>query len=241
MLDIHFVSLFPEMMLAAQRTSILQRAEGKQLVKWNAVNPRDFCYERHAKVDDAPYGGEAGMLIRPEPVALALEYTGIHRDHPRHAIIVTDPAGKPFTQADANALAGMEKIAILCGHYEGFDHRVVTELASHQFSIGDFVLTGGELPALIMADAIARQVPGVLGNENSLFSDSFSDGLLSAPNYTRPADWRGANVPPELLGGDHQKIAQWRRRVALQSTRQNRPDLLAKVRLEKSDLDMLSS
>lgn len=239
-LRIDFVTLFPEMMLVAQRHSMLERAEIAGLVSWNAANPRDFCYDRHAKVDDSPYGGEAGMLLRVEPIALALNHLGISREQPGHVVIVTDPAGIPFQQKHANQLANSQRIAILCGHYEGFDHRVVTELATYQFSLGDFVLTGGELPALMMADAIVRQVPGVLGNEASLASDSFREGLLSAPNYTRPEIWNQAQVPPELRSGDHKQITKWRRTASLLATKKNRPDLFARATLAKSDLDLLS-
>ncbi|AIE86889.1 tRNA (guanine-N1)-methyltransferase [Fimbriimonas ginsengisoli Gsoil 348] len=178
------------------------------------------------------------MLIKAEPVALALE--ALQPDY-EAAIILTDPAGEPFTQMAASELAGRKHLVFLCGHYEGFDHRVKTQLATHAFSIGDYVLTNGELPALVMADAVVRLLPGVLGNEGSLAADSHSDGLLSAPNFTRPETWRGEVVPEVLTRGNHRAIAAWRREQALRATIENRPDLLARAKLEKGDLDVLSS
>lgn len=218
--------------------SILGRATEKGAVSFGFANPRDFTYDRHQKVDDTPFGGEPGMLIKAEPTAIALESLGLAEDA---AVILTDPAGLPFTQASARELSGRSHIVFLCGHYEGFDHRVKTQLATHAFSIGDYVLTNGELPALVMADAIVRLLPEVLGNEGSLAADSHSDGLLSAPNYTRPDVWRGEAVPEVLKSGNHGAIARWRREQALRATREVRPDLLASARLEKADLDVLSS
>jgi tRNA (guanine37-N1)-methyltransferase len=237
MLRIHFVTLFPEMFGEPLRHSVLGRAESTGKTRFQTVNPRDFCYDRHQKVDDTPYGGEPGMLIRAEPVRLALESLDPTEET---AVVLTDPAAPLFTQQDAAALSKRDHIVFLCGHYEGFDHRVKTRLATHSFSIGDYVLTNGEFPALVMADAITRLIPGVLGNEQSLSADSYSDGLLAAPNYTRPDVWSGEPVPGVLKSGNHAGIAKWRRQEALRLTRDLRPDLLARARLEKSDLDMLS-
>ena len=187
------------------------------------------------------------MLLRAEPVARAVEWLGresgegqptIH--NPQSAVVLTSPTGRLFDQAAARELSGYERVVFLCGHYEGIDHRIEEALCTHVFSIGDYVLTNGEIPALVMADAAVRLVPGVLGNEGSLAADSFSDGLLGAPNYTRPVSWRGREVPPELRGGDHRAIARWRRRAALRLTRDIRPDLLARAMLQKTDLDLLS-
>ncbi len=236
MVRIAFVTLFPEVIHAALDHSIMKRASDAGHVQFETANPRDFCYDRHLKVDDVPYGGEPGMLIKAEPTALALENLGS-----KQAVILTDPAAKPFTQQDAQELSQLEGIAFLCGHYEGFDHRVKTELATHAFSIGDYVLTNGEFPALIMSDAIVRLLPGVLGDEGSLAADSHSDGLLSAPNYTRPDVWRGVAVPEVLKSGNHKAISKWRRKQSLALTKELRPDLLAKAKLERDDLDMLSS
>lgn len=238
MLRVDFVTLFPEMISAPLGHSILGRASAAGRVSFRAINPRDFAYDRHQKVDDVPFGGEPGMLIKAEPTALAVESL---EPHPDAVIVVTDPAAPLFRQQHASDLATRRQIIFLCGHYEGFDHRVRTRLATHAFSIGDYVLTNGEMPALIMADAIVRLLPGVLGNAASLAADSYADGLLSAPNYTRPEVWRGEAVPEVLRSGNHRAIAKWRREQALRATREHRPDLLARAPLAPSDLDVLDS
>lgn len=235
---IDFVSLFPDMLLGSLGHSILGRAQSSGAVTFGAANPRDFTYDRHLKVDDSPFGGEPGMLIKAEPTAAAL--ASLSPDH-ETIVVLTDPAAPTFAQKDAQELSRERHIVFLCGHYEGFDHRVKTQLATHAYSIGDYVLTNGEMPALVMADAIVRLLPGVLGNKESLEADSHSDGLLSAPNYTRPEVWRGESVPEVLRSGNHRAIARWRREQALLTTRDIRPDLLAKAKLEKADLDVLSS
>lgn len=253
MLRVDFVTLFPEIVRPALTHSILGRAAAAGLVEFRTANPRDFCHDRHAQVDAKPFGGEPGMLIRAEPVARAIEW--LSRDlgsrisdlsearsevrDPRSAIILTSPTGRLFDQAAANELGGYGRIVFLCGHYEGIDHRIEEAFCTHVFSIGDYVLTNGEVPALVMADAAVRRMPGVLGNEGSLEADSFSDGLLGAPNYTRPTVWRGREVPSELRSGDHKAIARWRRQAALRLTRDVRPDLLARARLSRADLDLL--
>jgi tRNA (guanine37-N1)-methyltransferase len=239
MLRVDFVTLFPGIVQAALSDSIMARAVEKAAVRFSIANPRDFCYDAHQKVDDTPYGGEAGMLIRAEPVALALESLDARKGSA--AIVLTAPTGSLFDQSAARELAGFQHIALLCGHYEGFDHRVESSLATHVFSIGDYVLTNGELPALVIADAVVRLLPGVLGSERSIEADSFADGMLSAPNYTRPENWRGLEVPAVLRSGDHAAIRRWRREQSLRLTLRRRPELLARARLEKSDLDMLSS
>jgi tRNA (guanine37-N1)-methyltransferase len=236
---IDFVSLFPEMILPSLAHSILRRAQEAERVQFRAVNPRDFCYDRHQKVDDAPFGGEPGMLIRPEPVAAALEWLAQGQEA-ASAVVLTAPTGKLFNQAAATDLARLNRVVFLCGHYEGFDHRVETQLATHVFSIGDYVLTNGEMPALVMADAIVRLLPGVLGDPGSLQADSFNDGLLSAPNYTRPEVWQGEAVPAVLKSGDHKAIAKWRREQSLNITASIRPDLLSKANLSKADAERLS-
>ena len=241
MFRVDFVTLFPEMAQATLGHSILGRASAAGLVGFRTANPRDFCHDRHLKVDDRPYGGEPGMLIRAEPVARAVEWlgrAGRASDDLRVAVVLTAPTGRVFDGGAARELASFGRVVFLCGHYEGIDHRVEEALCTHVFSIGDYVLTNGELPALVMADAVVRLLPGVLGSAASLDADSFSDGLLSAPNYTRPERWRGRDVPAALLGGDHRAIAKWRRTQALRSTRNLRPDLLARAKLEKADLDL---
>lgn len=240
MLRLDFVTLFPEMVLQALRHSITGRAEAEGKVAYGTSNPRDYTYDKHRSVDDKPFGGGAGMLIKAQPVAEALEAIQASRENPGTAIVLTDPTGLPFTQQAANELAQCERVVFLCGHYEGFDDRIRTELTTHVFSIGDFVLTNGELPALIMADAIIRRIPGVLGSQDSLDQDSHSDGLLSAPQYTKPEEWRGINVPAVLRGGNHKEIQQWKRRQALLQTRLHRPDLFALAHLDKKDLELLS-
>lgn len=238
MVRIDFVSLFPQMLSGSLSHSILGRAQANGLVRFGFADPRDFTYDRHQKVDDTPFGGEPGMLIKAEPTAQAL--ASLEPDE-QTAVILTDPAGTPFNQSEAGALSKKAHLVFLCGHYEGFDHRVKTQLATHAYSIGDYVLTNGEIAALVMADAIVRLLPGVLGNEGSLAADSHADGLLSAPNYTRPEEWRGESVPEVLRSGNHRLIARWRREQALRLTRDLRPDLLARATLEKADLDVLSS
>jgi tRNA (guanine37-N1)-methyltransferase len=235
---VDFVTLFPEMLSAPLGHSILGRAAASGRVAFRTANPRDYAYDRHQKVDDTPFGGEPGMLIRAEPVALAIESLSPAEDA---AVVLTDPAGLPFTQSNAQQLSQRSQVVFLCGHYEGIDHRIKTRLCTHAFSIGDYILTNGEMPALVMADAIVRLLPGVLGNAASLEADSHSDGLLSAPNYTRPEVWRDEAVPAVLRSGDHKAVAKWRREQALRLTRDVRPDLLAKARLEKGDLDVLTS
>jgi len=222
---------------------MMRRASEAGFVRFEAINPRDYCYDRHQKVDDVPFGGAAGMLLKAEPVALALEAICIQAGNmdPSVEVIVTDPTGVPFSQELAQELSSKKRLVFLCGHYEGIDHRVVTRFATRSISIGDFVLTNGELPALVMADAVVRLLPGVLGSEDSLKADSHSDGLLSAPNFTRPEVWRGEPIPEVLKSGDHQAIERWRRAESLLATRKLRPDLLAKATVAKPDLDVLSS
>jgi tRNA (guanine37-N1)-methyltransferase len=235
---VSFVSLFPDVVLNALRHGVIARAEGNHRFQLEAVNPRDFVYDPHRKVDDRPFGGEPGMLLAAEPVALALESLNLTEES---VVISTDPTGKPFDQAAAVSLAQASHIVFVCGHYEGIDQRVLDRFVTHSFSIGDYILTGGELPAMVMVDAILRNVPSVLGDPESLGADSHADGLLSAPNYTRPAEWRGDRVPEVLLSGDHAKIGRWRRAVSLRRTRETRPDLLRKAPLSAKDIEALAS
>jgi tRNA (guanine37-N1)-methyltransferase len=235
MLRLDFVTLFPEMVLGALGHSIMKRAQAADLVEFATRNPRDFTTDKHRTVDDNPFGGGPGMLMKAEPVGLAIESFG-----PADAVVLTDPTGRLFTRGDAFTLARLHHVVFVCGHYEGIDDRVRLRFATHVFSIGDYVLTNGELPALVMADAVARLVPGVLGSEESLEIDSHADGLLSAPQFTRPEEWRGLSVPPVLLSGNHGEIERWKRRESLRTTREHRPDLFAKARLSEADLKLLS-
>jgi tRNA (guanine37-N1)-methyltransferase len=243
MLRIDYITLFPEVIQASVTHSIMRRAAEGGHFEWACTNPRDYCYDRHQKVDDTPFGGAAGMLIRAEPVALALESIGFRegKGDAGSTIILTDPTGERFDQRLAEELGNQDRLVFLCGHYEGIDDRISQKFATRSVSIGDFVLTNGELPALVMSDAIVRRLPGVLGSAASLDADSHSDGLLSAPNYTRPEVWREIAIPDVLKSGDHRAIEQWRRSEALKLTKRHRPDLLAKATLDKRDLDVLSS
>lgn len=331
MLRVDFVTLFPEMVLPAIRHSMMKRAEESGLVAFGAVNPREFTHDKHRTVDDDPFGGGPGMVMKCEPVWAAVESvlgrlegwrgggevvgtegqrdegtegrrdgkteghrdegtegrrdrgTEGHRDEgtegrrdgkaegkrgegtegtegfsdlilgnrnpqsairnpqSKAAIVLPDPTGRLFRQSDAQELAEMDHVVLLCGHYEGIDDRIRQLLATHVFSMGDYVLTGGELPALTIADAVVRLIPGVLGCSGSLGQDSFSDGLLSAPQFTHPEVFLGVGVPEVLRSGDHVAAAAWKRLQSLRTTRQNRADLFWHATLEKKDADMLSS
>ncbi len=221
---IGFVTLFPSVLQPFLSSSILGRAIQSGLVRVDVANPRDFTYDRNSKVDDRPFGGAPGMLMKAEPVTLALESLG-----QQDAVIITDPAAPLFTQSDAVAFSKKQSLTFLCGHYEGIDNRVRENVTTHAFSIGDYILTNGELPALCMADAVIRHIPGVLGNADSLIADSFSARKLSAPNYTHPADWRGHLVPEVLRSGDHQAIAAWIANQENELTRRFRPELMGET------------
>lgn len=236
MLRIDFVTLFPEMVMGAVSHSILKRAAEAGLVQFGAVNPREFTHDRHRTVDDDPFGGGPGMVMKCEPIAAAIDSLGLEQGS---AVVMTDPTGVPFTQEIAGELAIHPRVAFLCGHYEGIDDRIQKLYATHTVSLGDFVLTGGELPALVMADAVVRLVPGALGCAGSLEADSHSDGLLSAPQFTRPEVFQDEAVPDVLRSGDHGAVAHWRRRQALELTRRNRPDLFWRAPLNKKDIELL--
>lgn len=236
---IDIVSLFPEMFFGPFGQSIIKRAADKGLLDIHVTNPRDFTTDKHRMVDDYPFGGGDGMVLKPEPVFRAVgkikEGSGC-RDC---RVLLMCPSGRVFDQEKAIALAKYEQLIFICGHYEGFDARIKEGLADESVSIGDYVLTGGELPAMVIVDAVARMIPGVLGSQGSAETDSFYQGLLGYPQYTRPRDFAGRAVPETLLSGDHGKIAKWRRREALRNTWQNRPDLLAKAALNAEDLKAL--
>ena len=205
-------------------TSILKRAQDKGLVTFELHNLRDYTLDKHKRVDDYPYGGFAGMVMQIEPIDRCISALKAERDYDE--VIFTSPDGEQFTQHVANDLSMKENIIILCGHYKGIDQRVRDHLITREISIGDFVLTGGELPAAVMADAIVRLIPGVIGDEQSAFSDCFQDDLLSAPIYTRPADYKGWRVPDILLSGHEAKIKEWEMEQAMERTKRLRPDLL---------------
>ncbi len=237
-LKIDFVTLFPEMVLAAARHSILLRAEQSQRVVFGARNPREYATDAHRSVDDKSYGGGPGMVMMAPVVDAALRDCN---PTPETAVVLLDPTGERFEQRHARELSERNHIVFLCGHYEGMDERIRERRATHVFSLGDFVLTGGELPALVMADATVRLLPGVLGDPASHQDDSHEGGLLGFPLYTRPPEWDGLAVPPVLMSGDHGAIAKWRRAQQLKRTQTSRPDLLARAVLSKGDADVLSS
>ncbi len=222
----HILTLFPEMVLQGLSTSILGRAREKGLLSFDAVNIRDFTQDKHGRVDDYPYGGGAGMLMQAQPVydAWRSAVSGCASDRPVRVIYLT-PQGKVFDQKLARELAQEEELVFVCGHYEGVDERVLEEIVTDRVSIGDYVLTGGELAAMVMIDAISRMVPGVLNNGESGETESFHENLLEYPQYTRPELWRGRRVPPVLLSGDHAKVDAWRLEQSVERTKRWRPDL----------------
>ena len=228
------------MILASLNTSIIGRGISNALLSINAIDIRDFAFNKHKRVDDYPYGGGAGMLMQAEPVYQAyLSITKSEKTHPR--VICLTPQGKPFTQNLAEELAKEEELILLCGHYEGIDERVLEEIVTDYISIGDYILTGGELPAMVLVDAISRLVPGVLSNTDSTEFESFNDNLLEYPHYTRPEEWLGKKVPDILLSGHHANIDKWRRRQSLIRTKERRPDLLEKCILSEDDIEFLEN
>ncbi len=220
----HVLTLFPEQIEMTAATSILGKASEKGLIEVEAINIRDYTTEKHGKVDDYTYGGGAGMLMQAQPVYDCVNAVK-ERIGGKSRVIYVTPQAPVFTQEMAKELSKEEDLIFLCGHYEGIDERVLEEVVTDYISIGDYVLTGGELPALVMIDAISRLVPGVLNNEESAQTESFDDGLLEYPQYSRPAVWHEREVPPILLSGDHKKVEQWRREQAIKRTKERRPDL----------------
>ncbi|CAH8710018.1 tRNA (guanosine(37)-N1)-methyltransferase TrmD [Paenibacillus thiaminolyticus] len=274
---IDVLTIFPEMCEGVFRSSILGKAQEKGLVTLNAVNFRDYSENKHQTVDDYPYGGGGGMVLKPEPIFAAVEamiaqqteaeriqlreeghtpaaddsdvpsvpnstdgLNGPNRlERKRPRVILMCPQGEPFTQAKAEELAQESHLILVCGHYEGYDERIREHLVTDELSIGDYVLTGGELPAMVVTDSVVRLLPGVLGNESSAVTDSFSTGLLEYPHYTRPADFRGWTVPDVLLSGHHAKVEQWRKEQSLRRTVERRPDLLESIELNETDRKLL--
>lgn len=240
-MNYHVLTLFPEMILAGMNTSIIGRAIEKGLISLEAVNIRDYAEEkRKGRVDDYPYGGGAGMVMQAEPVYAA--YAALEKKigkKPR--VIYLNPQGQVFRQPLAEELAQEEDLVFLCGHYEGIDERVLEEIVTDHVSVGDYVLTGGELPAMVMMDAISRFVPGVLNNEESAQFESFQDNLLEYPQYSRPEEWRGKKVPAVLLSGHHGNVEQWRREQSLRRTFERRPDLLEGANLSVKDRKYLEN
>ncbi|MBE9913781.1 tRNA (guanosine(37)-N1)-methyltransferase TrmD [Paenibacillus donghaensis] len=232
------LTLFPEMMDGVFHSSILGKAQEKGIVSLNAVNFREYSNSKHGTVDDTPYGGGGGMVLKPEPIFSAVEDL-LSRTSAAPRVILMCPQGETFTQQKAEELAAEEHLIFICGHYEGYDERIREHLVTDELSIGDYVLTGGELPAMVAIDSVVRLLPGVLGNETSAVTDSFSTGLLEYPHYTRPAEFRGWKVPDILLSGHHANIELWRREQALKRTLERRPDLLEQVELTDQDRKMI--
>ncbi len=221
---IDILTVMPDALESPLHTSILQRAQDKGLVEIHVHNLRDWSLRKHRKVDDYPFGGEAGMVMQIEPVWRCMEELKSQRDYDE--IIFTSPDGEQLDQPMANALSLKENIMILCGHYKGVDYRIREHLITREITIGDYVLTGGELPAAVIADAVVRLLPGAIGDEQSALSDSFQDGLIEAPVYTRPEVFNGWHVPEILLSGHQAKIAEWKMQQSLERTRRLRPNLL---------------
>ena len=236
-MNIDILTLFPGIFASPLQESILGRANKQQLLQVRLHNLRDWAEGKHQVTDDTPYGGGDGMVMKPEPIARAI--AELKERSPRAKVLLMTPQGVPFSHRHALELAGEEGLVFLCGRYEGFDERVRQTLVDAEYSIGDFVLTGGELPALVMIDAIARFIPGVLGGSDSAEIDSFADGLLEYPQYTRPAVFNGLPVPEVLLSGDHGRIARWRREQQLLRTWQRRPELLRTAELSEEDKRIL--
>ena len=268
-MNFHILTLFPEMVLNGLNTSIIGRAVNAGLLSIEAVNIRDYAFNKHQSVDDYPYGGGAGMLMQAEPVYLAYKAVAekismraaeknamraaeIRQEAAEEAgadtaagaparlrTVYLSPQGAVFDQKMAEELAQEEDLILLCGHYEGIDERVLEEIVTDYVSIGDYVLTGGELPAMVMVDAVSRMVPGVLHNDVSAEFESFQDNLLEYPQYSRPEEWHGKKVPPVLLSGHHANIEKWRRQQSILRTKERRPDLLAKCELTQKEKEWL--
>ena len=241
-MNFYIMTLFPEMVMDGLNTSIIGRAVNKGLLSIEALNIRDYAFNKHSSVDDYPYGGGAGMLMQAEPVYqtyLAIREKAALPEGKRPRVIYLSPQGKPFNQKMAEDFAKEDELVLLCGHYEGIDERVLEVIVTDYVSIGDYVLTGGELPAMIMIDAISRLVPGVLHNDVSAEFESFQDNLLEYPQYSRPEVWHDKKVPEILMSGHHANIEKWRREQSVIRTAKNRPDLLEKAELTEKEKELV--
>jgi len=236
-MNIDVLTLFPEMFNGVLSSSILGKAIEKKVLEVNLLNIRDFSRDRHKRVDDYPYGGGAGMVMMPQPLYHAIEHA--KQGVTEVKVILASPRGKPFNQQVAHRLSSERHIIIVCGHYEGVDQRIIDCCIDEEISIGDYILTGGELPAMVIIDAVARLLPDVLGSQASLKEESFERGLLEYSQYTRPAQFLGMKVPEILLSGNHKEIDKWKRIKALEITQNRRPDLLEKARLEEDEISWL--
>ncbi|KGP73970.1 tRNA (guanosine(37)-N1)-methyltransferase TrmD [Pontibacillus yanchengensis] len=241
-MHIDILTLFPEMFEGVLNSSIMKRAQDMNAFSYNTVNFRDYTESKHNKVDDTPYGGGAGMVLSPQPIFDAVDAVkekSSQTKPPR--VILLCPQGEPHSQQKAEELAQEEHLIFLCGHYEGYDERIRTHLVTDEISIGDYVLTGGELGAMVVMDSVVRLLPSVLGNESSAPEDSFSNGLLEHPHYTRPRDFRGMHVPEVLFSGNHAKIDEWRHQQSLKRTYERRKDLLQDYSLSKKEKEWIES
>jgi tRNA (guanine37-N1)-methyltransferase len=232
------VTIFPRMIEAALAEGVVSRGIASGVLDVMVHDLRDHTTDRHRSVDDVPYGGGPGMVMKPEPLVRAVEEIGSRRGTP-DTVILLSPQGARFTQADAGRLSKLSHIALLCGRYEGMDERVPELVRAREVSLGDFVVSGGELPAMIIVDAVSRLIPGVVGDEQSVAEDSFARGLLDYPHYTRPAEFAGLKVPDVLLSGHHADVRRWRRKTALARTLDRRPDLIASAALDDEDRELL--
>lgn len=233
-MHIDILTLFPEMFEGVLQNSIMKRAREQQAFSYEYVNFRDYTTSKHNKVDDYPYGGGAGLVLSPQPIFDSIEAIREKSEKPPRVVLLC-PQGEPYSQQKAEELSEEDHLVFICGHYEGYDERIRQELVTDEISIGDYVLTGGELGAMVVIDSVVRLLPGVLGNEQSAPMDSFSNGLLEHPHYTRPADFRGMKVPDVLLSGNHAKIDEWRHKESLKRTYERRPDLLEKKELSDQE------
>jgi tRNA (guanine37-N1)-methyltransferase len=238
-LRIDIVTIFPEMFEGVVGSSIIGRARKQGLIEINLVDFREYANNKHNTVDDTPYGGGGGMVLKPEPIFNAVEAL-LQEGKKRPRIILTCPQGEVYSQQKALELAGEDHLIVIAGHYEGYDERIREHLITDEISIGDYVLTGGELPAMVIVDSVTRLLPGVLGNDTSAVLDSFRDGLLEYPHYTRPAEYRGWKVPDVLLSGHHANVERWRRKESIRRTLRRRPDLLKRAELTEDDLKLLA-
>jgi tRNA (guanine37-N1)-methyltransferase len=239
-MHIDILTIFPNMFESPMQESILKKAQEKGKLVINPVDIRTFSTDKHKRVDDYPFGGGVGMVMKPEPIFDAWHYAYSLKSSLKTRTILLTPQGYVFNQSKAIELSKFERLILICGHYEGIDERVHEQLVDEEISIGDYILTGGELPAMVIIDAISRLLPGVLGSKESAAQDSFSDGLLEYPQYTRPRVYRGLSVPEVLLSGNHEKIRLWRRKQSLLRTRQKRNDLLKQIKLSKEDQKLLA-
>lgn len=233
-MHIDILTLFPEMFSSVLDSSILKKAQEKNRFSYNLIDFRQYSRNKHQKVDDYPYGGGAGMVLTPQPIFDAVELI-ISKEENKPRIVLMCPQGERMTQKKAEEFSKEKKLVFICGHYEGYDERIREHLVTDEISIGDFVLTGGELGAMVVIDSVVRLLPDVLGNKESASEDSFSTGLLEHPHYTRPADFRGMQVPDVLLSGHHENINKWRREESLKRTYKRRPDLLKNIDLTEKD------